>query len=42
MTRKAGSDNKSKLIDQSLAGDPEAHAAPVKILSVLIRVIITT
>jgi len=42
MMRKAGSNNESKLVDRSLAGDPEAHAAPVKILSVLIRVIKTT
>jgi len=39
MARKAGFDNESKLIDQSLAGGPEARAAPVKFLSVLIRVL---
>jgi hypothetical protein len=30
MTRKAGSNNESKLIDQSFAGGPEVRAAPVK------------
>jgi hypothetical protein len=35
----AGSDNESKLIDQNLAGDPEVHAGPVIIQSMLIRVI---
>jgi RNA polymerase sigma-70 factor, ECF subfamily len=39
MARMAGSDNESKLIDQSLAGDPEAYAALVNQHQKMIRAV---
>src|ERR1035441_1444099 len=39
MARMAGSDNESKLIEQSLSGDPEAYAALVNQYQQMIRAV---